>query len=109
MIISLNTPSETLSDIAALMRERRLAVNMTQEQLAGQANVSLAVLRKFERTGKISLESFVKLAFVLGLSDRLLEALRMKTETAASLDDILKDTTGPKRKRASSSGKGAHD
>jgi transcriptional regulator with XRE-family HTH domain len=94
--------------MASLMRERRLAVNMTQEQLAGQANVSLAVLRKFERTGKISLESFVKLAFVLGLSDRLLEALRMKTETA-SLDDILKDISGPKRKRASSSGKGGHD
>lgn len=108
MIALLNTPSEILSGIAALMREGRLVANMTQEQLAGQANVSLAVLRKFERTGKISLESFVKLAFVLGLSDRLLEALRMKTETA-SLDDILKDIPGPKRKRASSSGKGGHD
>lgn len=108
MIVSLNTPSETLSGIAALMREGRLVANMTQEQLAGQANVSLAVLRKFERTGKISLESFVKLAFVLGLSDRLLEALRMKTETA-SLDDILKDISGPKRKRASPARSPKHD
>lgn len=108
MIVSLNTPTETLSGIATLMREGRLAANMTQEQLAGQANVSLAVLRKFERTGKISLESFVKLAFVLGLNDRLLDALKIKPETAASLDDILKDTSEPKRKRASPSGRDRH-
>ncbi len=108
MIISLNTPRETLSDIPVLIRERRLAVNLTQEQVADQANVSLAVLRKFERTGKISLESFVKLAFVLGLNDGLLEALRMKQETAISLDDILKDSFKPIRKRASPAGRNGH-
>jgi len=109
MMISFKTPSESLSEISSLLRERRLVVNLTQEQLAEQANVSLAVLRKFERTGKISLESFIKLVFVLGLSDELLKVLKINSEIPVSLDDIINETSKPKRKRASRSGRQVHD
>jgi transcriptional regulator with XRE-family HTH domain len=102
MILSLKTPAEVLFDIRFFIKEARLSLNLTQEQLADQANVSLAVLRKFERTGKISLESFVKLTFVLGLNDKLLEALRIQPKSHASLSDILAQTLQPKRQRASS-------
>ena len=101
MISSLKTPGEMLSDIRSFIKEGRLSFNLTQEQLADRANVSLAVLRKFERTGKISLESFVKLAFVLGLNDKLLEALRAQPSSNASLSDILTQASEPKRQRAS--------
>ncbi len=102
MILSLKTPGEVLSDIRFLIKERRLSLNLTQEQLAGKANVSLAVLRKFERTGRISLESFVKIAFVLGLNEQLLEGLCAPPNSNASLSDILAQTLEPKRQRASS-------
>lgn len=109
MIISLNTPSEAVAEISSLLRQRRLVANMTQQQLAERSNVSLAVLRKFERSGKISLESFIKLAFVLGVADAMLESLKIKPETVTSLDELLKETVTPKRQRAYAPRKGKHD
>ena len=100
MMVSLSTPQEILADLAALLKERRLADNITQEQLAGRANVSLSVLRKFERTGKISLESFVKLAFVLGLTDPILEAMKVKESMPSSLDKLMEKEEATKRKHA---------
>ena len=35
--------------------------------MAARSNVSYATLRKFEQTGQISLESFVKIAMELGV------------------------------------------
>lgn len=49
------------------MRNIRKRKNITQEQLAARSNVSYATLRKFEKTGQISLESFVKLTMELGV------------------------------------------
>ena len=99
-MIALLTPEDSLSTIAQLMRERRVSLDMTQAQLSRQANVSLAVLRKFEQTGKISLESFIKLAFVLELTEPLQEALNPVTEHISSLDDLFKEGKKPKRKYA---------
>jgi transcriptional regulator with XRE-family HTH domain len=86
--------------MSLLLKQRRLVANMTQQQLAERSNVSLAVLRKFERTGKISLESFIKLAFILGVADAMLETLKIRREAVMSLDDLLKEEVVPKRKRA---------
>ena len=55
--------------IGARIRECRLAAGMTQEELAGRAGVSLSTLRRFERTGDISLKVFVEMAFVLRRMD----------------------------------------
>ena len=99
-MIALLTPEDSLSTIAQLMRERRVSLDMTQAQLSRQANVSLAVLRKFEQTGKISLKSFIKLAFVLELTEPLLKALNPGREQISSLDDLLKEGEKPKRKYA---------
>lgn len=42
---------------------------MTQEQLSERSDVSLGSLKRFERTGEISLSSLIKIAFALGLED----------------------------------------
>ena len=94
------TTEDNLSQISASLRQQRISMDMTQAQLAEQANVSLAVLRKFEQTGKVSLESFVKLAFVLGLAEPILNALQPRAEGAVSLDDLLAKDSKPKRKYA---------
>src|SRR5690606_11053873 len=101
MPIALMTPGEVSQKVAAQMREQRLAANLTQAELGERANVSVAVVRKFERSGKISLESFVKLAFVLGLCEGILAALQPKPKAAAPLDELLAPPRHVKRQRAS--------
>ena len=46
---------------------------LTQKQLSERAGVYYSSYRRFERTGQISLDSFVKLARVLGCEKELLE------------------------------------
>jgi transcriptional regulator with XRE-family HTH domain len=47
------------------MKRRRIEYGLTQRELASKSNVSYGSLKLFETTGKISLESLVKLAFAL--------------------------------------------
>ena len=65
---SIKTPRETRQTLAARLRALRLARGWRQATLAERSGVSLASLRRFETSGKVSLESLLKLAFAL---DRL--------------------------------------
>lgn len=67
------TPHEMGLRIAQAVKEKRLSENLTQKSLAEHSGISLAVLKKFEATGKISLESLLKLASSL----RALEDFQM--------------------------------
>ncbi len=98
-MIDFLTANGAFSQISAHMREHRVSKNITQVQLAKRSGVSLSVLKKFETTGKISLESFVKLAFVLGLTGRVLDALKPQN-TYTSMDELLESSEKPKRKNA---------
>ncbi len=51
------TPREVSKYIAHQMQAKRLAVNLGQKTLSERSGVSFGVLKKFERTGKVSLES----------------------------------------------------
>ena len=61
------TPSDVALRLANKIKSVRKRKKITQKQLAGRSNVSYATLRKFEKTGQISLESFIKLTMELGL------------------------------------------
>ncbi len=52
--------------LARRARERRLDLDLTQQGLADRAGVSLGSLKRFERTGRASLESAVRIAVVVG-------------------------------------------
>lgn len=92
------TPQEALEQAAAAIRQRRIGLQLTQEDLAQKSGVALATLRKFERTGLISLESFFKLATVLNILDQVVTAIEAQDQPA-SLDEILKEKKKPKRMR----------
>ena len=64
--IQIRSAHSTALRIAAAAQRKRLGANWSQQTLAQRSGVSLGVLKKFERTGKISLESLLKLAHVLG-------------------------------------------
>ncbi len=59
-------PADIVKEIAIKVRALRKEKKYTQQELAERANVSLASYKRFERTGQISFESLVQIAFVLG-------------------------------------------
>ncbi len=65
----LKSPNEINMGIAARMKRRRKERKLSQVQLSERADVSLGSLKRFERTGEISLTSLVKLAFALECED----------------------------------------
>lgn len=74
-------------------------MELTQEGLAERSGVALSTLRKFERTGAISLESFLKLHMVLGMLEDILKATQVKDTLFSSIDDVLEVDRAPTRQR----------
>ena len=88
------TPSEVAKKIALSAKEQRLALDLSQQSLSERSGVSLGVIKNFERTGKISLDSLLKLALALGsLSDFTKIFDRIIPEKLPSLDILLKQKT----------------
>jgi transcriptional regulator with XRE-family HTH domain len=91
LAIILRMPSEVQQDIAGRFKDRRLALNLTQRDLAARSGVSWGSLKRFEREGLISLESLLKIALVLGcLGD--FDKLMVDTQdipAGRTLDNIL--------------------
>ncbi len=97
MNVNLFTPYELLTKIAERSKEKRLSLDLSQQSLADCSGVSLGVLKKFERTGKISLESLLKLALVLdSLQEFDLLFSPKPLESYLTLNQMLKQK---KRKR----------
>lgn len=96
LAVSLKTPKEVRLEIASRARERRLAHNISQQDLAERSGVSLGSIKRFESTGLVSLSSLLEIALVLGcLSD--LEKLFVIREKPSSLFDAE-----PKKRKRSS-------
>ena len=84
------SPGEMADAIKKNMREQRLILNLTQKTLSERSGVSFGVIKKFERTGKISLESLLKLALALGCLENFSHLFKaIPKEQALSLDDML--------------------
>ena len=97
--MSLITPAKAKTALAANMRERRLALNLTQAGLSERSGVALATLRKFEQSGSVSLDNLLKLMLVVGGLRKIVEATASEQKRYSSIDDVLSNTTRPKRKR----------
>ena len=67
MMYSLETtPLEVSKALAEKHRTLRKQLKMSQEEMAERSGVSLGSLKRFESTGKISLDSLLKLMHLLG-------------------------------------------
>lgn len=65
MPFDLKTPMEFRQEIAARAKERRLALNISQMELAERSGVSLGSIKRFENSGLVSLSSLLEIALVL--------------------------------------------
>jgi transcriptional regulator with XRE-family HTH domain len=59
-------PSDVLLELAQKAKKLRKGKKMSQADLSKRANLSLGSLKRFEQTGQISLESLLKISFILG-------------------------------------------
>lgn len=100
MSVYLKTVQEVQTGIAGRFKARRLAMNLTQRELAVRSGVTWASLKRFERQGLIALESLLKLALVLDCLDDFdrLAAESPPIPAAQSLDALL--AAPPSRRRA---------
>lgn len=98
-MVSLITSAKAQKKVAQNIKALRLQKGLTQVGLSNRAGVSVSSLRKFERTGVISLESFFKLAMTLGCLEKLVEATQPLDSNFSSIDDVLsvKEDKNPKR------------
>ena len=62
---SLETPEQVSRKLAARIKALRLAKGWKQVTLGERSGVSLASLRRFEESGRVSLHSLLDLAFAL--------------------------------------------
>lgn len=96
MHFTLLSPNEISLELGSRVRALRLAHGWTQAELAARAGVALDTLKKFERTGQLSLERFVRLVIALG-TGRELEGL-----LSNSVPSSLQMLEQPKRQRGRS-------
>ena len=94
---SLTTPEQVGQTLALRLRELRLARGFKQATLAARSGVSLASLRRFEDSGRISLRNLLALAFALHRLDDFDAVLR--PPPAASLAEMEAAETRPARRR----------
>lgn len=94
---ALSTPVDTAQDLAEKIKQLRLSQKWKQATLAERSGVTLASLRRFENSGKVSLSSILKLSFALGRSsdfDHIL--LPPKASSISELENNLHEKK-PKR------------
>lgn len=65
----LKSPNDVNIEIAKRMQLRRKEQKISQVQLSINSDVSLGSIKRFERTGEISLSSLIKIAFALGFEN----------------------------------------
>lgn len=92
MALFFTTPQEMAERISKHAQTKRLFLNLSQKTLSERSGISLGVIKKFERTGKISLESLLKIALNLGALEDFKDVFKpTPPEHLGSLDDILND------------------
>jgi transcriptional regulator with XRE-family HTH domain len=108
LAVYLKTVQEVQAGIAGRFKARRLAMNLTQSELAARSGVTFSSLKRFEREGLIALDSLLNLALVLNCLDDFdkLAAENTPISAAQSLDALL--ATPARRKRATGRKGGSH-
>lgn len=90
-IIQINAPTsdDMCRLIATRVKERRLALDLTQQGLSARADINIESYRKFERTGEIAFKSLVKIAIALQLQDEIGTLFLQKNYQ--QLDDLINE------------------
>ena len=86
----LYAPVDVAKTLAHRLKRIRKRKKITQRQLASRSNVSYASLCRFEPTGLISLESFIKISMELGVIDEVRELFTRPVYS--SIEEVINDS-----------------
>lgn len=89
-------PGFIAKELAKRAKARRLELNYRQSSLAKRSGVSEATIKRFEKTGIITLANLIRLSLVLG--DVNIFSLFFKEGEAKSIRELEERLTKPKRK-----------
>jgi transcriptional regulator with XRE-family HTH domain len=95
--ISLAVPEEVCGTLGERARARRLMLNLSVEELAARVGISNKTLSNFERTGKCTLETFVR---VLEALDALPDLQNVLVTQSLSIEDMRLKAAVRTRQRA---------
>ena len=96
-MLTLLSPSDMGRNLADRVKTLRLQKGWTRETLARRAGVSASSLKRFETTGKASLELTLKVAHALARLDEFNKLLQ--PPSASSIEELERRATKPSRKR----------
>ena len=95
--LSFSKPSEVVKRLCDRLRTERLAMDMTQAELAGRAGIGTNTVSNLEAGRNVGFENVVRVAMVLGRSKEL-EGLILPV--LDSLEDIRRYESTASRHRA---------
>lgn len=98
-MLTLTGPSEMAEALAGRARGLRLLRGWTQATLARRAGVTVASYRRFETSGKASLELVLKVALALSRLEEFEQLFQ--PPPARSIEELERRAAGPTRKRGS--------
>jgi transcriptional regulator with XRE-family HTH domain len=82
-------PSQIQDELKSKFKIKRKSLKLTQQKLALKSDVSLGSIKRFESSGQISLESFLKIAFILECLDDFKEFCTKKDTLPNSIEELL--------------------
>ena len=94
---SLALPGEVCSELGHRARARRLALNVSVDEMAQRVGISNKTLGNFERSGRCTLETFVRILEALNAMSDLSEVLVMQSR---SIEDMRLKAEASTRQRA---------
>ena len=94
MILNIKTTTDVREAVRNAARSRRIALSLTQADLAARSGVPLGTLKRFERMGEVSLSTLLALAEALDALDGF-QALFPPVE-AHTLAEVERQARQPK-------------
>ena len=88
--LTLNTPASEAKELASRVKKRRLALHMTQAELAQRAGMPLPTYRRFEQTAQISLQGLLAVASALNALEDFHSLFA--SNTWSTMDEMLAES-----------------
>jgi transcriptional regulator with XRE-family HTH domain len=89
--------SEILAELGHRAKQVRILRNLQQQELATRAGLSPGTLQRFERTGKTSMESALRVATALGVEEDFTKLFKLPQYQ--SIDEAMAQPRVIKRQR----------
>ena len=83
------SPNDIMQELKIKLKKKRKQLRLTQQDLATRSGVSMGSVKRFEGSGQISLESLLKLAFVLECLGDFEKVCEAKEIMPKSIEDLL--------------------